>query len=188
MTASPIASLLPAPAHDEAPAPAKAAAAPAPAAAPVDPAAAQAVRELFKVMKVNDMFSSSFAQMTQILPNVIRQAAIPAIEGNPRLNGEQKNAEVAKLEKAIPEASAKMKVLLADPTLMTEMLEASIPVYARNFSIDEIRQMTAFYRTGVGSKMLTVMPRLMSEAMQVSQAVVVPRLNKLIAEYTPAAK
>ena len=158
------------------------------AAAPIDPATAQAVRELFKVMKLDTMMSNAFGQMIKNMPSMIRQMAVPQIEKNTKLTPEQKKAELAKMEKAIPEAVARMNALLGDPSLMTEMMDATVPVYARNFSIDEIGQIAAFYKNGAGAKMLALTPQLMGEAMQISQKIMMPRISKLMAEYTPAAK
>jgi uncharacterized protein len=42
-------------------------------------------------------------------------------------------------------------------------------VYARNFTADELRQVTAFYRTPVGQKMLEKLPAITQESMTVGQ-------------------
>ena len=54
------------------------------------------------------------------------------------------------------------------------------PVYARHYTLDEVRQLSAFYKTPVGHKSLVVMPQLMAESMAVSNQVLGPRLNKLM--------
>ncbi len=57
-----------------------------------------------------------------------------------------------------------------------------VPLYARYFSPDEMKQLAAFYRTPVGKKSLQVMPKLMGEGMQAGQRVIAPRINKLMQE------
>src|SRR5215204_831833 len=43
-------------------------------------------------------------------------------------------------------------------------------VYAKYFSAEELRSLSAFYRTPVGVKALTVMPKVMGESMQIMVA------------------
>ena len=43
-------------------------------------------------------------------------------------------------------------------------------VYAKYFSAEELRSLSAFYRTPVGIKALTVMPQVMGESMQIMVA------------------
>ena len=46
-------------------------------------------------------------------------------------------------------------------------LEALIvPIYARHFTTDELRQLLAFYRTPIGQKVLTEQPAIAREAME----------------------
>jgi uncharacterized protein len=146
------------------------------------------VRNLLAVTKFNAMMVNAFGQMTKSLPDMIRKASTNRIESNPALTAEQKKAELAKLEKEIPEAMARMNALFNDPTIATEMADAIVPLYARHFSVDEINQISAFYKSDVGGKMLATMPQLMGESMQISQQIMAPRINKLLAQFTtPAA-
>lgn len=48
-------------------------------------------------------------------------------------------------------------------------VDASVPVYDKYFSDEEIRQMIAFYETPIGKKTVSVLPQLMTEAMAASQ-------------------
>ena len=45
-----------------------------------------------------------------------------------------------------------------------------IPVYAKYYSEEEIIQLTAFYKTTLGKKVIAVTPELVKESMQVGQA------------------
>jgi len=64
--------------------------------------------------------------------------------------------------------------------MIDEILAETVPIYARTFSADELKQMTAFYRTPVGAKMLASMPQLMAQGMQVGQQVVARRIGPLV--------
>jgi hypothetical protein len=50
--------------------------------------------------------------------------------------------------------------------------------------VDEIHQMSAFYQSPVGQKMLATTPKLMSEMMAINNRVVIPRIQKLMAQAT----
>jgi hypothetical protein len=60
------------------------------------------------------------------------------------------------------------------------MLDAMIPVYAQHYSVAELRQLGAFYKTPVGAKTLRLMPQLMNEGMQAGQRIMMPRMQKLM--------
>ena len=50
------------------------------------------------------------------------------------------------------------------------------------FTVDELHQLAAFYKTPVGAKTLRLMPQLMNEGMQVGQQIIMPRMQKLMQE------
>ena len=62
-------------------------------------------------------------------------------------------------------AAETIKEMLGDDGLLDDL----VPVYARNFSHQDVRDMIAFYETPLGLKTLEVMPKLMQESMQVGQ-------------------
>lgn len=156
-------------------------AAPAPAtqAAP-DPATAAAVRELLDSMNYRAMMNGAMQSMLRNMPSMLLQSATNSINANPSLSDEQKKAALAKVAERMTPALAGMQALLSDPTLIDDMINEIVPLYARHFTVDEIHQMAVFYKTPVGTKMLTVMPQLMGESMQIGQRVVMPRMAKLM--------
>jgi hypothetical protein len=56
-----------------------------------------------------------------------------------------------------------------------ESMNDAAVIYARHFTVQEMREMTAFYQTPTGRKALTVMPRLMLDF----AAAMAPRLQNL---------
>lgn len=150
----------------------------APAAA--DPATIAAVNELLAAMKYEEVMKSAMQAMMQQMPAQMLQGATAAINSNPKLTAEQKAAQLEKATREIPKAFEAVSRLMSDPELIKEMGAEMVPLYARHFTIDEIGQMTALYRSQLGIKMLTVMPALMAEGMQMGQKVIVPRIQKLL--------
>jgi uncharacterized protein len=168
--------------------PAAVAQTPAPAAAQVDPAAAAAVKELIDVMKLREMMQMSFKQMQQSMPQFMMQGASAAINANPKLDAVQKKAAIAQAEKELPQAAKALADTMNDPKMMEELMAEMAPLYTRHFSAEELRAMTAFYRTPVGAKMLQTMPQIMGESMQISQRVVMPRMMKMIEKLAQGKK
>jgi hypothetical protein len=166
-------------------APAAVSAAPAAAAAPVDPAALAASRELFEAMNQRVMLTVMMQQMSQGIGQSMRGGAEAAINANPNNTPEQKKQALAKMEAELPGVVGAMQGVLNDPTMIDDILAETVPLYARTFSADEIKQMTAFYRTPVGAKMLATMPQLMSQGMQIGQQVVMRRVGPLMQKLQP---
>ena len=155
--------------------------APAYAAAPaVDPQVSAAVRSMFESMKYRELMRATFAQMEANLPQNMRAGATAAINNDPKLDAKAKQAKLAELEKAIPKVGAALHALFNDPALMEEMLDVMVPLYANTYSLEEVRQMNAFYQSPVGQKMLATTPKLMGEGMALSNQIMGPRINKLM--------
>jgi hypothetical protein len=123
----------------------------------VSPVAAQpapadtvsAARELITIMRATD-------QLKQMLPTIM-QALKPAIaQGRPQVERD--------LDTLMPVLLDSMSSRLG------ELVDQMAGVYARNFTSDEIRQLTTFYRTPVGQKFLEKMPTVMQESMSLGQA------------------
>jgi hypothetical protein len=149
-------------------------------AAPIDPDTAAAVKELIEVMHMRDSILQTMAQMQKNMPAMMLQGATAAIKNNPKTTDAQKEEAIAKAAKEIPQMAATMNATLSDPAMWDEMLVEFVPLYARHFTAAELREMAAFYRTPVGMKVIATMPQLAGESMQISQKVMLPRLNALM--------
>lgn len=158
--------------------------APAPAAAAINPAAVTAARELFDAMNYRSMMKETMLQMAQSMEGTLRPMLEQAINANNQLDAAGKKKAMAMIEPKLPEMNKIMMEFIADPALVDQTLEQAIPLYARTFTVDEIHQITAFYRTPVGAKLLATMPKLSAELMQSSQATMVesfgPMMQKMI--------
>jgi hypothetical protein len=160
------------------------------AAAPLasaDPAVVNATKEMFAAMKVRDMMAGMLVQMEQQMPAQGRAAAAASINGNANLTPQQKADELKKADEAIRSSAAQMHAVFSDPTLVDDMIAEMVPLYAETYTLDEIRQLTAFYASPLGQKMQANMPTLMSRSMQISQRVMMPRIQKAMAQSRQAA-
>ncbi len=148
--------------------------------APVDAAAAKAVRELLDAMKYRDLMTAAFKSMQKNIPVLVLQSATNAVNANTKLTDEERKAALDKVAQEVPGAVTAINTLLADPTLIDEIIEEIVPLYARHFTANELHQIAVFYKTPAGAKMLVTMPQVMSEAMVIGNRVMAPRINKFI--------
>jgi hypothetical protein len=107
-----------------------------------------AARELVTTMRAAE-------QLKNIVPLMMQQLKPAIVQGRPEV---ERDYDV-------------MLPILVD--LMNAragvMIDAVVAVYARNFTPDEMRQVTAFYRGPAGQKLLDKTPGIMRDTMTVGQ-------------------
>ncbi|MEJ7804976.1 MAG: DUF2059 domain-containing protein [Telluria sp.] len=151
-----------------------------------DPATTAAVHELLTAMKYREVMLASFIKLEQDMPAMLTEGVAAALEKNTKLSPEQKKKATEKAAKEIPPLAATFGATFRDPKLMDELLAEIVPLYARNFSAEELKQMAAFYRTPAGAKMLFLTPRISHDALQISQKIVLPKIGAAIGKLTQA--
>ena len=159
-----------------------AAAAPAPAAAPITPVTPEqraAIKELLDVTHARDNLGRAFQAMAQSVPVQMAGAANRQIEESP-ITQDQKQKVREGLNGTFPGVVKDADALITDPKNVDVALEKMIGIYARNFTVEEIRQIVAFYKTPVGVKTLTTMPQVVNETMQAGIATFQPKLAALL--------
>jgi len=119
-----------------------------PAAAPT-PDALAAARELVQVARAAD-------QLKLILPSIIQALKPAVVQGRPEVERDFDAFAPALLDNM----SARLP----------EFADEIVLIYARNFTPGEMREMTAFYRTPVGQKLLEKLPTVTQESMRAGQA------------------
>jgi hypothetical protein len=152
------------------------------AAAPVpsaDPAVVAATRDLLTAMKVRDGMTLMMASMERQVPMQTRTALAAAINGNPNLTPQQKAEQLKKVDEAVEHAVEQSHALFSDPTLVDDMIAEMVPLYAETYTLDELRQLIAFYSSPLGQKM--------NRGMEISQRVMMPRIQKAMAQSQQAA-
>jgi hypothetical protein len=164
------------------------AAAPAAVYAQADAASTAAAKELFDSMNYRAVMVGAMQQMSQGLAASLRGGAEAAIQNNNQMSADDKQKALAKLETELPGVVKAMQDVMNDPGLVDDILAETVPIYARHFSADELKQITAFYRTPVGGKMLKLMPQLMGEGMQIGQQIVQRRVGPMLQKMQQQAK
>lgn len=154
----------------------------APAAA--DPQVAAAVKQMFEAMRYRDIITDLYKQLEASIPANIRRTTTAAVNADPRLDAAAKKARLAEMERRLSAGSPAIHALFQDPAMTDEIVAAMVQVYARHYTLDEVRQLSAFYKTPVGRKSVVIMPQLMAESMAVSNQVLGPRLKSVMQSVT----
>jgi hypothetical protein len=145
-----------------------------------DPAVTAAVQEMFEAMHYRALMTRGLQQMAQSLEKNLRASAEFAIKTNSNMDAAAKEKAQAKMEASLVDKIEGLKKFLDDPTLADEILELTVPLYAREYTLAEIGQIAAFYRTPVGAKMVSLSPKLAVDAMQISQQVMARRVGPVL--------
>ncbi len=58
--------------------------------------------------------------------------------------------------------------------------DVALEVYAKNFTTEEIKNITEFYKTPTGAKARKVMPKVARESMQLTQELIRPELKEIV--------
>lgn len=145
-----------------------------------DAQATAAVKTMFDAMEMRKNMNAMYAEMQKAMPAMMRQQVLAMIQADPQLNAEQKKEAIAKAEQMLPGVAQAVNKIFNDPALIDEMINEMVPLYANNYTVDEIKQLTTFYKSPVGRKMMTLTPRLSAEGMAIGQRIMTPRLGKLM--------
>jgi len=131
------------------------------------PEAMAAARELVVAMRASEQFKA-------VLPIILQQLKPIITQGRP---------EVARdFDALLP---ALQELVNSHSDAMAKMLEGIVEVYARNFTAEEMRQITGFYGQPIGQKLLDKMPVVAQESMAVGQQFgqsIATELQRLVTE------
>ena len=160
------------------------------AAAPaaVDPQTTAAVQQMLDAMEVRKMMGASFAEMQKSLPDMMRAQFTAVINADTSLDADKRQTALAKAEQSLPAAIETINRVFSDPALLDEMMAGMVPLYANNYTTAEIKELTKFYGTPLGRKMLALTPRLSADSMALGQRIVAPRLNALMQDLMQATQ
>ena len=129
------------------------------------PDATAAANELVEAMRATD-------QLKVLMPMLMQQLKPAITQGRPEVERDY--------DAMVPQ------MLAAADARMGEFTGAIAVIYASHFTVDELRQLTAFYRGPVGQKFLQVMPRIMQDSMTIGQkfgeSIALDTRNRMIEE------
>src|SRR5258706_4253797 len=135
---------------------APAAAAPS-APAPVDPAKQAAIKDLLDAIDAQKLVgaigNSAQMQAKQLVPAILSDA----LSDNKSLTDKQKQASVPTLQKnAVPKLVDSAGQVFAPGSFRQDAMQAQYDAYAKYYSTQEIKDLTAFYKSPTGRKFIQV--------------------------------
>jgi hypothetical protein len=77
------------------------------------------------------------------------------------------------------------KVAPAMREMLPEMVEMTAQIYARHFTVGELTQLTEFYGTPLGQKLIQTQPALIAEAGQAGQQWAIKVMQKVLQDLAP---
>lgn len=77
------------------------------------------------------------------------------------------------------------KVAPAMREMLPEMVEMTAQIYARHFTVEELTQLTDFYGTPLGQKLIQTQPALIAEAGQAGQQWAIKVMQKVLQDLAP---
>ncbi len=169
-------------AHAQAAAPTKTAPAAAPAApppVPVTPEARAAIKELLDAMNTRENLGKTFQAMAQTLPPQMAQAMNREIESS-ALTPEQKQKVREGMNQPFDGAVKEAQGIVTSPKLVDDTIEKMYGIYAKYYTVSDLKQLVAFYKSPIGAKTLTAMPQAINESLQAGVANFQPRINALM--------
>ena len=133
------------------------AAAPAAAAAPVDPAKQAAIKDLLDAIDaqklVGAIANSAQMQAKQLVPAILSDA----LSENKTLTDQQKQAAVPSLQKnAVQKLVDSAGQVFSSDSFRHDAMQAQYQAYAKYYSLQEIKDLTTFYRSPTGRKFIQV--------------------------------
>ena len=107
-----------------------------------------AARELLVTMQMADQFKN-------IMPSIVQTMKPAIVQNRPQIERDY---------------DAIMPLMLEGmSTRLNEILDQIAALYARNFTVDELRELTAFYRGPVGQKFVQKQSLILQESMMIGQ-------------------
>ena len=117
-----------------------------------DASSRKAAEELLTVTQADKMIDAVYSQMDVMFANMAKNMGIT-------------EAQKPIAEKYMKRITQLMREELVWDKLKTQMVGAYVAVYTE----DEIKEITAFYKSPAGVKMIAKMPELMQASMQITQ-------------------
>jgi uncharacterized protein len=150
---------------------------------PVSAEQKAAVKELLEAMNFKQTMSQMIGAMSSQMPQMMDQMIEGAAKDS-RLSAEQQ-AEARKFAKdAQTSAYAEMTDLFKEPQFLQGIEDIMSRAYGKNFSVQEIKAITAFYLSPAGKKLLESQPQVMQQVMPEMMALMSPRVSAIMEKTT----
>jgi len=148
--------------------------------AALDPGLLQDTRRMMEAMQVRELTLLSMRQTEELIPGQIATMVQNLVQNDQGMSAEQKQNAMQHIGELTQAIAGQVRGMFADPALIDQMVADMEPLYAQAYTRTEMRQLTAFYRSPLGRKMLAAMPKLMAGGAEICNRYTLPRMEKLV--------
>lgn len=129
----------------------------------------ESVEELLQATNADSVVDNMYAQTDAAMANMAQELGITAAE-----------------QESFNNYMSRVSALMRQEMSWDRMREPIIDIYLKHYTEKEIQDMLAFYKTETGQSMVSKMPVVINESMQLTQQMLqnfMPKLMVLIEEY-----
>lgn len=142
-----------------------------------------AIKEMVALMNADNQTEQLIKVFSEQMQDTRRETVKAIIKERIDLTAaDKKQLENMLLEEEKDKYKPMQQRLLAKIDYNTVIDEMMLEVYDKFFTLEEIRELIAFYKTPVGQKLLKQVPAIAAESMKVTQTKLLPRLMEALRE------
>lgn len=147
----------------------------------ISPEKKAAVKELLAVTEVTKVADRMYDMLLEEGQKNFTDSLMKSIQSDNRYTDEQKKDLLEKTTKSSERMFARYRELLPKSLNMGQVMEdVSCKVYDKYFSVSELKDITAFYKTPAGQKALAVLPQVMQESATMTSQIITPKVHSVV--------
>lgn len=139
----------------------------------------QAIHELTETMHMKEL-APMVAKQTAVAMHASLEKVMNDAVDRSSLSDDAKQAAHDKLKTDLPEMLKAADTAMAKFDFVGYMNDVMTEVYGKYFEVSEIRDITAFYHTPTGQKLLATMPKAMPEILQLAMKRMQPIMGEIV--------
>lgn len=107
-----------------------------------------------------------FSQETEIQKNI---KELLELTGSAKLGIQVGNQLIESFSNAYPDVSNEFWEGFKKEINPSELIDLIVPIYEKYYSLEEVKQLIAFYKTPIGQKTISVLPKITNDSMKAGQ-------------------
>ena len=128
---------------------------------------------------IQKTMQSMFEQMNAIYPQVIRQT----VESQTDLTSSEKEELIKTIVAKTENTDKRFQEKLFQQINFKEFIgEIFYPLYAKYFSVAELKDLLVFYKSPTGQKFNNIMPQFSAESVRLTNEYMLPKIDKIMKE------
>ncbi|HEY9785192.1 MAG TPA: DUF2059 domain-containing protein [Candidatus Obscuribacterales bacterium] len=147
----------------------------------VSPEKLAAIKELLSVTEISKVSDEMYDMLLKQGQRSFTENLVRSIQNDDRKSEEQKKDLLQKAVASSDRMFARYRELLPKEINLGQVLEnVALTVYDKYFTVDELKGITAFYRTPAGRKALQVLPQVMQESAAMTGEIITPKVQTIV--------